>query len=151
MNIVSLIAGQVQTRKDLFRDEGRIMDSLMSSGYRLHEVDAALSLMQSLARTGGGADDDARPAAPAGMRAMSTQERSRFTIDAFSFITKLATLGVITEDEREDIIERSLSLRIGRIELGEVKHLLALDLFADAREDDDLPSSAPDSMRTSWN
>jgi Smg protein len=151
MNIVSLIADQVQTRKELFRDEGRIMDTLMSSGYHLHEADATLTLMQSLAGTGGDAGEDARPAEPAGMRAMSTQERARFSIEAFGFISKLATLGVITEDEREAIIEKSLALHRGRVLLDEVKSLLALSLFTDGREPEDPPVFAADSRGALWN
>lgn len=151
MNIVSLIAGQVQSKQDLFSDEGRIMDSLMNSGYRLHEADAALTLMQSLARPDGDPDRDALPLVPDGMRAMSAQERARFTIEAFSFLAKLVTLGVITLDHREDIIEKALSLRRGRIELAEVKSLVALDLFDDVQDDDDLLAASQDPVGGSWN
>ena len=151
MNIVSFIADQVQTRKDLFSDEGRIMDSLVSSGYRLHEADAALTLMQSLARPDSDAERDPRSGDLASMRAMSTEERSRFSIDAFSFITKLAALGVISEVQREDILERSMSLRRGRITLDEVKALIALDLFADDQAYDDLLTFALERKGTAWN
>lgn len=151
MNIVSLIADQVQTRKDLFRNEGRIMDSLMNSGYRLHEADAALTFMQSLVRT----DDDAEPDTllpdHAGMRAMSTEERSRFTVEAFAFLTKLAALGVITEEQRETLIERSMTLHRGRLGVEEVKSLTAYDLFTDSQEHEDMLTSALERKGSSWN
>jgi len=152
MNLVSLIADQVQNKQELFSDEGRIMESLVSSGYRLHEADAALTFMQSLTET---TPDESReyplPPAGAGMRAMSTHERARFTIDAFGFVTKLAQLGIITTGHREDLIEKALSLRSGRIEAGEMKSLVALSLFTDNGEHDELSSTALDNMGTVWN
>jgi Smg protein len=151
MNIVSLIADQVQTRKDLFSKEGPIMDALINSGYRLQEVDATLTLLQSLARPDDDADGDVLPQDGAAMRAMSTQERARFTIEAFGFLTKLGTLGIISADLREELIEKALALHSGRIELVEVKTLLALELFSDAQEYEDLFTSARESTGTSWN
>lgn len=152
MHLVSLIADQVQNKQELFSDEGRIMESLVSSGYRLHEADAALTFMQSLTET---TPDEPReyplPPAGAGMRAMSTHERARFTMEAFGFITKLAQLGIITTGQREDIIEKALSLRSGRIEAGEVKSLVALSIFSDNQDHDDLWSSALDNSGTMWN
>jgi len=152
INLVSLIAEQVQTKQELFSNEGKIMDSLMNSGYRLHEADAALTLMQTLAQT----QEDAFFAEgdaplPAGMRAMNTEERARFAMEAFSFITKLAHLGIITGDQREDLLEKALTLQFRKIELSHVKTLIALSLFADAQEDEDLPISALNIRGTAWN
>ncbi len=152
MNLVSLITDQVQTKQDLFSNEGKIMDSLMSSGYRLHEADAALTLMQNLSQN----EEDARPeedsvALPGGIRSMNTEERSRFTIDAFGFITKLSHLGIISGEQREEILDKALSLHSGRIELSHMKALLALDLFADEQEYDELLASALNHKGTVWN
>ena len=151
MNIVSLIADQVQTRKDLFRNEGRIMDTLMNSGFRLHEADAALTFMQSLVRTDDDGEQDPLLPDHAGMRAMSTEERARFTIEAFAFVSKLAILGVITEEQRETLLERAMTLHRGRIGLEEVKSLTAYDLFADSQEHEDQLASALERKGSSWN
>lgn len=152
INLVSLIADQVQTKQELFSQEGKIMDSLMNSGYRLHEADAALTLMQTLAQS----DENAFSAEgdaplPAGMRAMNTEERARFTMDAFSFITKLAHLGIITTDLREEILEKALNLHARKIELSHVKTLITLNLFTDAQEDEDLLLSSLNVKGTAWN
>ena len=152
MHLVSLIADQVQTKQDLFRDEGKIMDSLMSSGYRLHEADAALTLLQTLSTDGdAAAAGDAPLPLKGGMRSMNTEERSRFAVDAFSFITKLAHLGVISVEQREDLLGKALSLHSGRIELGHVRSLLAFDLFATERDQDDILPTAPANKGTVWN
>ena len=152
INLVSLIAEQVQTKQELFSTEGKIMDSLMNSGYRLHEADAALTLMQTLAQNEENAySSEGDAPIPAGMRAMNTEERARFAMDAFSFITKLAHLGIITGDQREDLLEKALTLHSRKIELSHVKTLIALNLFADAHEDEDLLLSSLNAKVTVWN
>jgi len=152
INLVSLIAEQVQTKQELFSNEGKIMDSLMNSGYRLHEADAALTLMQTLAQNeeeAFSAEGDAP--LPDGMRAMSTEERARLSMEAFSFITKLSHLGIITADLREELLEKALTLHSRKIELSHVKTLIALNLFADAQEDEELLLSSLSMKGTSWN
>lgn len=152
INMVSLIADQVQTKQELFSNEGKIMDSLVSNGYRLHEADAALTLMQTLAQ-GEEGDFPAEGAGliPAGMRTMNTEERARFSMEAFSFITKLAHLGIITGDLREELLEKALSLHARKIELSHIKTLIALNLFAEAQEDEDLLLSSLSVKGTAWN
>ncbi|MEK6744728.1 MAG: DUF494 family protein [Nitrospirota bacterium] len=152
INLVSLIAEQVQTKQELFSNEGKIMDSLMNSGYRLHEADAALTLMQSLAQN----DEEIFPAegdplVPSGLRVMNTEERARFAMDAFSFVTKLAHLGIITTDLREEILEKALNLHARKIELSHVKTLITLNLFTDMQEDEDLLVSSLNVKGTAWN
>jgi uncharacterized protein Smg (DUF494 family) len=152
MNLVSLITDQVQTKQDLFSNEGKIMASLMSSGYRLHEADAALTLMQTLSQN----EEDRLPnkgpvALPDGMRSMNTEERSRFTIEAFGFITKLSYLGIISGEQREDLLDKALSLHSGRIELSHMKSLLAFDLFADEQEYESILDTALNNKGTVWN
>jgi uncharacterized protein Smg (DUF494 family) len=152
INLVSLIADQVQTKQELFSKEGKIMDSLMNSGYRLHEADAALTLMQGLAQNDDGAvSADGDSLVAAGMRAMNTEERARFAMDAFSFVTKLAHLGIITADQREDILEKALTLHARKIELSHVKTLITLNLFADTQDDEDLLLSSLSIKGTAWN
>jgi len=152
MNLVSLITDQVQTKQDLFSNEGKIMASLISSGYRLHEADAALTLMQTLSQN----DEERLPnkapvALPEGMRSMNTEERSRFTIEAFGFITKLSYLGIISGEQREELLDKALTLHSGRIELSHMKALLALDLFADEQEYESILDTALNNKGTVWN
>ena len=152
MNLVSLITNQVQTKQDLFSNEGKIMDSLMSSGYRLHEADAALTLLQTLSQNEEEHLPGKEPVALSdAMRSMNTEERSRFTIEAFGFITKLSYIGIISGEQREELLDKALSLHSGRIELSHMKSLLALDLFADEQEYEDILASALNLKGTVWN
>ena len=84
---------------------------------------------------------------------MNSEERSRFTVEAFSFVTKLTHLGIISEDQREDVLDRSLELYAGRIELDQVKALVAFSVFAaNNLEYDDAPSPSRRRIkRTAWN
>jgi uncharacterized protein Smg (DUF494 family) len=151
MNLFSLIADQVQNKQDLFRDEGKIMDALITNGYRLHEADAALTLMQELSRETDAVIVREQGGPGAGMRAMNAEERRRFSLEAFGFLLKLAHLGVITEDQREDLIERALSLHRGKIDLSHVKALIALNVFADAREPEEFFSAELRRTGAAWN
>ena len=152
MNLFSLIADQVQHKKDLFVNEGKIMDSLLTRGYLLHEADAALTLMQTLAQDQ--LDDlfEGEIIPELGvMRTMSTEERARFTVEAFSFLTKLTHLGIITGDQREDLIEKSLSLHATRIDLALVKELISVNLFANAPEQADFAEYSFRHKGAAWN
>jgi len=153
MTLFSLIADQVQSKQELFDEEGKIMQALLNNGFRLHEADAALTLMQTLVqRQSEEFFASARPAARAGMRAMNREERGRFTVDAFGFVTKLTSLGMISEDQREELLERALTVYAERIELDHVKALIAFTLFVHSREEDvTVPPVGRRIKRTSWN
>jgi uncharacterized protein Smg (DUF494 family) len=130
MHLFSLIAEQVQNKQELFEEEGKIMQALLNDGYRLHEADAALTLMQTLVQKQ--SEELFTPTAipsRSGLRAMNREERGRFTIDAFSFVTKLTHLGIISEDQCEELLERAMTVYTERIELDHIKSLIAITLF----------------------
>ncbi|HAK61327.1 MAG TPA: hypothetical protein DCO77_13280, partial [Nitrospiraceae bacterium] len=85
IQLVTLITEQVRDRQDIFDREGMIMLALLNSGYPLQEVNAALTLVQKLVqeRTDGLIPAEETLVA----RAMSRGERSRFTPEAFGFVT----------------------------------------------------------------
>ena len=152
MNLFSLIADQVQNRQELFDEEGKIMQALLNDGYDLREADAALTLMQTLVQKQSekffGSDQEKHAA---GIRTMNSEERRRFTAEAFNFALKLTHLGVLSEDLREELLERAMNVYRERIELGHIKTLVAFMLFA-ASHDDDLASLARRRVRnTDWN
>ena len=155
MHLFSIIAGEVQHRQDLFTNEGKIMDALLNKGVHLMEADTALTLMQSLAerQTEQIFEPETAPFSTA-MRTMNTEERSRFTLEAFSFISKLFHLGLIAESEREELIEQALGGQGGRVGLDQVKTMVALLFFTEGREYDEEkvhPSSLGRIRNTAWN
>lgn len=153
MNLFSLIAGQVQNRQELFEEEGRIMGNLLNVGYRLHEADAAITLMQTLVQKQVenffGTD---RMRHPLGLRTMNSEERRRFAPDAFAFALKLTHLGVLSQDQREGLLEKAMNLPVGRVELEHIKTLVAFLLFTGSSEQEDAESSGhPRVKDTAWN
>ncbi len=149
MNMFSLIADQVRNKQELFDEEGKIMQTLLNNGYRIHEADAALTLMQALVQKEADPFFKAENTDGAsGIRTMTREERRRFSADAFHFIVKLTLLGIISEDQREEIIEKALNVYRGRIDLDLMKALITVS----ARErEDTAPLSATRSTKIPWN
>jgi len=152
MNLFSLIAEQIRDRQELFDNEGKIMQTLLNNGHRLQDADAALTLMQELVRTE--ADRFFGPERskqhPLATRTMSREERSRFSVEAFGFVTKLTHLGIISEEQREDLLERAMAVYPNRIEFDHIKSLIAFNLFTNPQERDQ--SAAFRRIKdTSWN
>jgi len=152
MTLFSLIADQVQRKQDLFDNEGKIMEALLNNGCRIQEADAALTLMQTLVRQ---QEDDFLATLPMAincLRTMSREERDRFSLDAFSFAAKLTHLGIITEDQREELLERAMSAYADRIELDHIKALVAFSLFHQVTDQDiEVPVFSRKIKRTAWN
>lgn len=154
MHLFSLIADQVQNRQELFDEEGKIMQALLNDGYRLHEADAALTLMQTLVQKQSEElfPPAAIPSRSSGLRAMNREERGRFTIDAFGFVAKLTHLGIISEDQREELLERAMTVYTERIELDHIKTLIAFTLFVPHHERVANEKTAMRQIRTTaWN
>ncbi len=148
MNMFSLIADQVRSRQELFDEEGKIMQALLNSGYHLHEADAALTLMQTLVQREGSFPRTGHDAGDSGMRTMTREERERFSADAFGFVIKLTILGIITEDQREELIEKALNGYQGRIDLELMKSLIALSY---SEHDNTAPVAMRRAKNITWN
>ena len=153
MNLFSLIAEQVRNKQELFDEEGKIMQALLNDGYHLHEADAALTLMQTLVQKQAEnffGPEHARQ--PLVMRTMNREERNRFTTDAFGFVLKLTHLGILSEDQREELLEKAMTVSMDRIELDQVKTLVAFMLFTGSQERDDAAfSNFRRIKKTAWN
>ncbi len=152
ITLFSLIANEIQNKQELFDEEGKIMQALLNRGCRLHEADAALTLMQTLVQRHSEKFFTERPGAEISMRTLNREERERFTVDAFGFVTKLTNLGIIGEDQREELLERAMTVYSERIELEHIKTLVAFTLFVHPHEQDvNAPAISRRIKKTSWN
>jgi len=153
ITLFTYIADHVQDRQQLFEDEGNIMQALLNHGFLPQEADAALTLMQRLVQIQDEESFDSDEAADLlNMRMMNREERDRFSVEAFSFITKLTSLGLLSEGLREDIVERALTMYPDRIELDQIKNLVAYALFSNTRDVDDNAQGLGRRIRkTAWN
>jgi uncharacterized protein Smg (DUF494 family) len=153
MDLFSLIADQVRNKQELFDNEGKIMQTLLNSGFRLTEADAALTLMQTLVQNQSETLITREPkASSVRMRAMNREERERFTVDAFGFVSKLTHLGIISEDQREELLEKAMTAYNERIELDDIKNLIALIFFVSPHEREHSSSANLRRIKdTAWN
>jgi len=94
-----------------------------------------------------------QPGSALHVRAMNTEERDRFTVEAFSLISKLVRLGIISENQREELLEKALLTFPGRIELGNIKSLVSFLLFVPPDEQERSEPSFPirRMKKTAWN
>jgi uncharacterized protein Smg (DUF494 family) len=135
MDLFSLIADQVRNKQELFDNEGKIMQTLLNSGFLLTEADAALTLMQTLVQNQSESfmTRESRSSSIR-MRTMNREERERFTVDAFGFVSKLTHLGIISEDQREELLEKAMTAYTDRIDLEHIKNLIAFIFFVSPHE-----------------
>jgi uncharacterized protein Smg (DUF494 family) len=151
MNMFSLIADQVCHSQELFDKEARIMQTLLNDGYRIQDADAALTLMQKIVRQQSAAFFSADEPQLRSVRTMSSEERRSFTTEAFAFALKLAHLGVLTVDEREELLERAMHQHRERIELDQIKGMVAFMLFTSSREREEASLSGLRKLKdTDW-
>ncbi|MFA5072487.1 MAG: DUF494 family protein [Nitrospirota bacterium] len=150
IHLFSLIADQVRDKKELFDDEGKIMQSLINNGYHIYEADAALMLMQTFVQRQA---EQFFPSEQGTMpiRSMNLEERERISLEAFAFLTKMTYLGIFTEDQREEIIEKALNMYGDHIELEHIKSLINLILFPSTHEMSTPASGLRHRERTAWN
>ena len=129
------------------------MQALLNSGYHLHEADAAITLMQHLARKEAETLlTRERSTRGLSARTMTREERERFTVEAFSFVLKLTHLDVITIDQREELIEKAMNHSTGRIDLEFTKTLITYSLFAGSLRVEYGEGAAPRRIKnTAWN
>jgi uncharacterized protein Smg (DUF494 family) len=153
MDLFSLIADQVRNKQELFDNEGKIMQTLLNSGFRLSEADAALTLMQTLVQNQSESFITREPkTSSVRMRAMNREERERFTIDAFGFVSKLTHLGIISEDQREELLEKAMTAYTERIELDDIKNLIAMIFFVSPHDREHSSSANLRRIKnTAWN
>ena len=131
MHLFSLIAEQVSDKQELFDNEGKIMAALVDSGCHLHEVDAAITLMQSLVRA---RTDDifcaASPGRTKGLRAMDVGRSASALRPRPSGSSPASRSSALSPGDRREILERAMDVFPERIELSQIKTLVAFTLFS---------------------
>jgi len=106
IEIVKYIVEQVAEQPELAESEDNIRDFLLDKGYPPNEINAALHLISmpasSDARTQPRRHSGKRP-----VRVLMPWERAKLSAEAQSILTKLDLMQLITEEEREAIIDRA--------------------------------------------
>jgi len=129
--IVNLIAQYVLGADDTPISEQELMTELMSVGFDADEINDALSWMETIALQ---PQTDAATISPLmelpTYRVFSNQEQQTLTTEARGFLIKVRTMGLLTNEAQEEIIDRALHSADGSINEQEIKIITALTLLS---------------------
>lgn len=129
--IVNLIAKYVLGAEDAPINEQELVAELMSVGFEAEEINDAFSWMETVALQG--TDQQAAKSAlplPATYRLFSPEEQQALTTDGVGFLIKIRTMGLLSDEAQEEIIERAVRAAEDPLSLQEVKMIAALTMLS---------------------
>lgn len=129
--IVNLIAKYVLGADGAPISEQELVAELISVGYEAEEIKDAFSWMETAALQPPPAenvevDNMEHPT----YRVFSREERQSMTSEALGFLVRLRTLGILSDEAQEEIIERAMQSAEEQINLQEIKLVSALTLLS---------------------
>lgn len=129
--IVNLIAKYVLGTDDAPVSEQELVTELLSVGFEAEEINDAFSWMETVAlqpspdmATAGGYLEQPT------YRVFSREERQALEKEALGFLVRLRTLGILSDEAQEEIIERAVQSAEDPISLQEIKLISALTLLS---------------------
>ncbi len=129
--IVNLIAKYVLGAEDAPINEQELVAELMSVGFEAEEINDAFSWMESVALQLPGEQDLAgAPLVKPTYRIYSWEEQQAISSEALGFLIRLRAMGLLTDDNQEEIIERAVRGAEDPIGLQEMKMIAALTLLS---------------------
>jgi len=99
-----------------------LVDSLMEEGHHPNEINAALTIVESIQRRLEAPRTNA-PAPPSN-RLFMVMEELHLPVEVRGYLTQLVDMGVLTPAQRDQVVERTLVMDPGDVTLGEVEALL---------------------------
>jgi uncharacterized protein Smg (DUF494 family) len=130
LDIVSVIVKQMAEDEGANPRERGIIERLLDEGYDLMDIDDALSWFEGLAGIGDELKGGEFWPGFRGMRVQSKHERDRMSPQAFSYLMKLNTAGLVDDSFREALIDKILDLSISDFGLEQMKALIGLALYS---------------------
>jgi len=129
--IVNLIAKYVLGAEDAPISEQELVTELMSVGFEAEEIDDAFTWMESIALQQAelpGTDSELRT--PPTYRLFSPEEQQALSAEGIGFLIKIRTMGLLSDDTQEEIIERAVRAAEDPLSLQEVKMITALTMLS---------------------
>lgn len=129
--IVNLIAKYVLGTDEAPISEQELVAELLSVGFETEEINDAFSWMEMIALQPKTVDktETAKLASPT-YRVFSREERQALEPDALGFLVRLRTLGVLSDEAQEEVIERAVQSAEDPVSLQEIKLISALTLLS---------------------
>ena len=129
--IVNLIAKYVLGAEDAPISEQELVAELLSVGFEAEEINDAFSWMETVALQGPEQKkSDAALQTPPTYRLFSPEEQQILTTDGIGFLIKIRTMGLLSDEAQEEIIERAVRAAEDPLSLQEVKMIAALTMLS---------------------
>ncbi len=129
--IVNLIAQYVLGAEDTPISEQELMTELMSVGFDADEINDAFSWMESIALQPQTESEVISPLMnPPTYRVFTNEEQQKLTDEARGFLIKVRTMGLLSNEAQEEIIERALRSTDDLINEQEIKIITTLTLLS---------------------
>ncbi len=129
--IVNLIAQYVLGAQDTPISEQELMTELMSVGFDADEINDALSWMETIALQSQPEAAIVSPLMnPPTYRVFTIEEQQKLTDKARGFLIKVRTMGLLSNEAQEDIIDRALRSTDDQINEQEIKIITTLTILS---------------------
>lgn len=129
--IVNLIAQYVLGAEDTLISEQELMTELMSVGFDADEINDAISWMETIVLHPQAESAIVSPLMnPPTYRIFSDEEQQKLTDKARGFLIKIRTMGLLSNEAQEEIIDRALRSTDGSINEQEIKIITTLTLLS---------------------
>ncbi|MCK5913064.1 MAG: DUF494 family protein [Desulfuromusa sp.] len=129
--IVNLIAQYVLGAEDTPINEKELMTELISVGFKADEINDAFSWMETIALQPQTAPEIAAPLMNLPTyRVFSNQEQQLLTTEARGFLVKVRTMGLLSDEAQEEIIDRVLRSAEDSIGEQEIKLITIMTLLS---------------------
>ena len=129
--IVNLIAKYVLGADDAPISEQELVAELISVGFDTEEINDAFSWMESAAlQTVAVEKTETATLASPNYRIFSREERQAMEPEALGFLVQLRTLGLLSDEAQEEVIDRAVQSAEDPVSLQEIKLISALTLLS---------------------
>ncbi len=129
--IVNLIAQYVLGEKNTPISEQELMAELISVGFEADEINDAFSWMETIALQPQVKPETVTPLMNLPTyRIFTDQEQQQFTNEARGFLVKVRTMGLLSDEAQEEIIDRALRSAEDPINEQEIKMVTILTLLS---------------------
>lgn len=129
--IVNLIAQYVLGAEEASISEQELVAELLSVGYEAEEIDDAFTWMEAVAlRPATPQDQAAIMLNPTSYRLFTPQEEQLLSRDARGFLTRVKTMGLLSTEAEEEIIDRALRSAEGVVSEQEIKLITIMTLLS---------------------
>lgn len=129
--IVNLIAQYVLGSDDAPVSEQELMVELMSVGFNADDINAAFSWIETVGlQTQAASESDPSLMNLPTYRVFNHQEQLALTTEARGFLVKIRTMGLLSDEAQEEIIERAIHSAEDQINEQEIKLITILILLS---------------------